>query len=157
MKIIKLIIIILVIAIIAVGGYYVYTNYFAKNQTGVKSSQESAAVKSPKATYIEFINKIQQVATLEEAMTLSMDYGYFATPAEKEKAVADATSQVQQLTEAQKIAQLGFIKSLMVLPPAENITETISGNSATVESVGSDGSKSTAKMIKDGGVWKLTQ
>ena len=92
-----------------------------------------------------------------EAMTLSMDYGYFATPAEKEKAVADATSQVQQLTEAQKIAQLGFIKSLMVLPPAENITETISGNSATVESVGSDGSKSTAKMIKDGGVWKLTQ
>ena len=162
-NIFKIIVIVLVIAIVAAGGYYVYMNYFTGGQQEVRNNTSTAgtvaAAKGPRATYIEFMNKIEKANTLEEAFNITIGYGYFATPVEKEEATTGTTAEIQKMTAEQKSQQLKFMKDMFQedLDIATKLTETIDGDNATIRGITADGSEITVNMIKDGGVWKLTQ
>lgn len=160
MKITGIIIIVLIIAVVGVGGYFAYANYFA-GKVEVKNNNfdqpGTIVAKGPKDTYIEAINKLQQAGTLDEALDITSNYTYFSTVAEKETAVADTKTQIQALTDAQKVELLQSMKDLFKFSSTADIKETINGNNATLDMTSADGAKSTMNLIKAGNVWLIMQ
>jgi hypothetical protein len=166
MKITGIIIIILAVVIVAAGGYFVYATYFTQNQQEAEVStptptpvvQTAITVNNgPKDTYMEYLNKIAKTGTIEDAMNITMNYVQFATPADKEKAIADATAQLKIMTESEKADQLGLMKDMFAADLNANYVETITGDTAVLSGSNSEGWKTTIHMIKVGGEWKMTQ
>jgi uncharacterized RDD family membrane protein YckC len=118
-------------------------------------AQTQTTAKGPKEVYVEFINRIQQAKTLLDAMNITMEYGYFATPAEKAKVIASVVEQMNSLSDTEKASQLTMMKSFMKIPTSAEVTETISGNTAVVKITDSDGVTGSTNMEKHGSVWTL--
>ena len=137
------------------GGSAPVSSVTSQQSGNNNTAQTQATAKSPKDTYIEYVSKFQQTKTLQDAMNLTMSYGYFATPAEKSDAIASAQEQINALSDADKLGQLTMMKSFIKIPTGAKITETISGNTAVIKISNPDGSTDSVNMEKHGSVWTL--
>ena len=84
-------------------------------------------------------------------MNAALPYIYFATPADQASAIA----QTKAMSAKDQATSLAQSKEFMKITPDTKITETISGNNATLDIVNSYGFKSSINMILDGGAWKV--
>jgi hypothetical protein len=120
------------------------------NKTPAVQSQSTSAM-GPKDTYIKYIGLLESADTMEDFMNAALPYIYFATPADQASAIA----QTKAMSAKDQATSLAQSKEFMKITPDTKITETISGNNATLDIVNSYGFKSSINMILDGGAWKV--
>jgi hypothetical protein len=148
-----LIIILVVAAVAATGGYYLYINNFTEHPVSVVT----AIPGGPKETYIEYLSKINNVATLEDFYKTIVEYGYFDTQEQKNEAITTSTADFQKMTNTQKIKELKSLKSIFQreLSVAPQLIENVKSIDAVLTSPIDSGLELTVNMVSVQGEWKV--
>lgn len=154
----KLIILIILIALVVINaGYFVWVNYVPERQINLPAQQTGA--NSPKAVYIEYLNRIEAANTLEDAVNITFQYGYFPSTDLRNKTLEQSLLDIRSMTLSQKKQQLYAMKYAFQqqLNDVSKIIQTVTGNVAVLEILYTGAPETTVKMIKDGGPWKIVQ
>ena len=151
-------IIIVVVIVLACVGYFVYINYFNISLVPPPSpsiSPNTTAIPGgPKEAYIKYLTEASKAETLEDFYEITLEYGSFDSPEQKNEASVTSTADIKKMSPSQKIQELRYLREMAQseIITAAQLVETISGDTATLSS--SEGGL-TINMVKEQGSWKI--
>ena len=145
-NIFKIAVVILVVAVIAIAVLLL----IYPGQHGYFSG--------PKDTYIKYLKEVETAKNLEEAMNITIKYGYFGTQEQKNQVASSTASDLENTSSALKDQEFNTLEGMFKqeLDAASTIIESINGDKATLQITISTG-KTTVNMVKDNGAWLLAQ
>ena len=149
-------VIIVVVIILACAGYFVYINYFITSPAPPPSNlpDTTASPGGPKEAYIKYLTNASKAETLEDFYKITLEYGSFDSPEQKNEASVTSTADIKKMSPSQKIQELRYLRDMSKseIITASQLVETVSGDIATLSSL--DGGL-IINMVKEQGSWKI--
>ena len=150
---------VLVLAVLAAGGIYYFNKNSKAPSEGENQSQEQGGgsvfggltSSSPKDLFLDRNTALYNAKDFEDMVKVSQKYD----TGEQAKETTDFANEVTD--KDRREAFFGFAQAL-VHPTSEytDVTEEITGNTATVTAYNTDGEKTTATFVKVNGQWKMS-
>lgn len=142
-------VILILVVFIAVAGYFLYLGKPV-------DTSPTAIPGGPKETYIKYLTEVNRAKTLEDFYKITVEYGHFDTPEQKNQAIA-GIPELQRLSITDKMREIKYLKGISEaeLRSAPQLIETVNGQTAVLTSPVESGQGLTINMVEEADGWKI--